>query len=185
MASTPKKHGSVWRIQVNKSGVRESGSFATRREAQDWAAKTEALALAAKQGKAPPGASFGQLLDKYAKEVSSKKKGELWETNKITHLQRQHPALCATKIERLGYTPALAPKIKTQPVPAAVDHAPIGLDLKLHHLRVFGAGERAQAQPALGARRADQLDDLHVRGQVRMHLATMPGLTPLVSPRPA
>ena len=30
MASTPKKHGSVWRIQVNKSGVRESGSFATR-----------------------------------------------------------------------------------------------------------------------------------------------------------
>ena len=50
MASTPKKHGSVWRIQVNKSGVRESGSFATRREAQDWAAKTEALAMAAKQG---------------------------------------------------------------------------------------------------------------------------------------
>lgn len=101
MASTPKKHGSVWRIQVNKSGVRESGSFATRREAQDWAAKTEALALAAKQGKAPPGATFGQLLDKYAKEVSSKKKGELWESNKITHLQRQHPALCATKVEAL------------------------------------------------------------------------------------
>jgi len=74
MASTPKKHGSVWRIQVNKSGVRESGSFATRREAQDWAAKTEALALAAKQGKAPPGATFGQLLDKYAKEVVNRAK---------------------------------------------------------------------------------------------------------------
>ena len=61
----------------------------------------QALALAAKQGKAPPGATFAQLLDKYAKEVSSKKKGELWETNKITYLQRQHPALCATKVEVL------------------------------------------------------------------------------------
>lgn len=67
----------------------------------------------------------------------------------------------------------------------AADHAPIGLDLKLHHLRVLRAGERAQAQPALGACRADQLDNLHVRGQVRMHLATMPGLAKLVAPRPA
>lgn len=70
-------------------------------------------------------------------------------------------------------------------VPPTADHAPIGLDLKLYHLRVFGAGERAQAQPAFRACRADQLDDLHVRGQVRMHLATMPGLATLVSPRPA
>ena len=44
---------------------------------------TEAIALAVKQGIAPPGATFGHLLGKYVLGASSKKKGERWETNRV------------------------------------------------------------------------------------------------------
>ena len=53
------------------------------------------------------------------------------------------------------------------------DHAPVGLDLNLQHLRVFGAGELAQTQATLGAPWRVEFDHLDSRGQVRLHRASM------------
>lgn len=38
---TYRKRGDTWRAEINKAGVRESKTFPTKREAQEWAAARE------------------------------------------------------------------------------------------------------------------------------------------------
>lgn len=40
--ATFRKRGDSWRAEVAKSGVRESRTFSTKREAQEWATAREA-----------------------------------------------------------------------------------------------------------------------------------------------
>ncbi len=65
-----------WQAQIQRNGKRSSKSFDTKREAQAWAMAQEAQAKRVKDG---GGFTFGDAVDKYLKEVSSKKDGAKWE----------------------------------------------------------------------------------------------------------
>lgn len=75
-----------WRAQVYRRGVRESKTFPTKRQAQDWASRRE-YELANWQAVA--GAMpFSDLLDRYAREVSPAKRGHRWEVIRLEMLSR-------------------------------------------------------------------------------------------------
>lgn len=75
--ATPKKTAQgTWRVQLEIGGVRDSGTFDTKREADEWNAR-RTLELKA-EGKAGPGARKTLLdtLRRYADEVTPHKKGK-------------------------------------------------------------------------------------------------------------
>ncbi|RAP42835.1 integrase [Rhodovulum viride] len=80
------RHGNGWRAQVARRGERRSRVFATKREAQDWAARQEHLIMNASVIAADQ--VFGALLDRYAQEVSPTKRGERWEVVRLKRLRR-------------------------------------------------------------------------------------------------
>jgi integrase len=84
--ATFKKHKSGWQAQVARKGVRVSKILPTKREAQDWAARQEHLILQGK-GQYGPG-TLSDLLDRYAKTESPKKKGERWETLRLAKIAK-------------------------------------------------------------------------------------------------
>lgn len=74
--ATPKKTAQgTWRIQIEVGGVRASGTFDTKREADEWKARRTLELLA--EGKATPGSRETLLstLRRYADEVTPKKRG--------------------------------------------------------------------------------------------------------------
>lgn len=95
MASFRKRLGS-WEVSVSKLGVRKSATFDTKSEAQKWAAKIE---TEISEGKYALYAdkTFGELLQRYGKEVSVKKAGGRWELLRINATCRDpiaHIKLC-------------------------------------------------------------------------------------------
>ena len=79
------KHGTGWRAQVYRAGTRKSKTFQTKRAAQDWATRTEyeldnREEVAAKK-------NVGDLLERYALEVSPGKRGERWEVIRLRKLK--------------------------------------------------------------------------------------------------
>jgi len=82
-----RKRGTSWRAEIVRGGVRESKTFRTKAEAQAWAAEVETELRATKRG-AIPNKTFGDLLDRYGKEVSSTKRGSRWELIRIEKLKR-------------------------------------------------------------------------------------------------
>jgi integrase len=74
-----RKLASGWRAEVERNGLRTSKVLPTKREAQAWALETEAKAKTEKAG----WRTFKDAADKYVKEVSSKKRGEKFETLRI------------------------------------------------------------------------------------------------------
>ena len=77
------KYKETWRAQIQRNGVRVSKTFDTKREAQAWAVEQEAQAKRAKKG----AHSFGEAVDKYISEVSSKKEGEEWEVRRLNAMR--------------------------------------------------------------------------------------------------
>ena len=79
MATPKKTEFGTWRVQIEIGGVRDSGTFATKREADAWNA-TRTLELRA-EGKAGPGANktLLQALRRYAEEVTPAKRGHVKE----------------------------------------------------------------------------------------------------------
>jgi integrase len=75
------KHPQGWRAQVARRGVRKSKVFPTRAEAKDWAAREEYLILNAKAIAATQ--PFGDVLARYAREVSPTKRGHRWEALRL------------------------------------------------------------------------------------------------------
>jgi len=80
MAYISKNQRGKWAAQINRNGQRFSKSFDTKREAQAWAMEQEAKA---KREKAGGGFTFGDAVDKYLQDVSSKKDGEVWERRRL------------------------------------------------------------------------------------------------------
>jgi len=75
-----------WRAEIYRRGIRKSKSFATKQQAKDWASRTEYLldngeAVAARM-------TFGEVLERYAQEVSPSKRGRRWEETKVNRLRR-------------------------------------------------------------------------------------------------
>lgn len=75
-----------WQAQIERNGKRSSKSFETKREAQAWAMEQEAKA---KREKAGGGFTFGDAVDKYLQDVSSKKDGKVWEKRRLEAM-REH-----------------------------------------------------------------------------------------------
>lgn len=80
------KHGKGWRAFVFRQGKRQSKVFDTKREAQDWAARAEYLIL--NGPKVAAAMTFGEVMARYAAEVSPTKRGERWEVIRLEKLQR-------------------------------------------------------------------------------------------------
>ena len=93
MGSISKLPSGKWRAQVAKNGVRRSKAFATKTAAKDWAARQEYLIENA--GDVNSRMLFGDLLDRYAREVSTHKKGARWEIVRIERMKRDPVALVA------------------------------------------------------------------------------------------
>ena len=87
MAYIRKRKGG-WRAEVERLGVRQSQTFATKAGAQAWARQVESDLLARKRG-ALPKYTVAQALEKYALDVSSGKKGGAWEQKRIGAFLRE------------------------------------------------------------------------------------------------
>ena len=83
--ATFRKRGDRWQASVARKGVRMSKSFPTKAAAKDWAARQEYLIL--NGGINRPG-TMRELFDKYAREVSPKKRGARWEQLRLELLSR-------------------------------------------------------------------------------------------------
>jgi integrase len=69
-----RKRSSGWRAEVCIKGIRTSATFTTKREAQAWASQEETRLREESSGKVPK-KPFRDLLERYSREVSSKKRG--------------------------------------------------------------------------------------------------------------
>lgn len=81
------KHKSGWRASVARKGIRRSKVFTTKSEARDWAAREEYLILNTDSAVSSR-LSFSDVLDRYGREVSSKKRGVRWEINRIERMRK-------------------------------------------------------------------------------------------------
>lgn len=78
-----RKRGKAWHVEVRRIGAApEYAAFPTKAEAQEWAAEIERKI---RQGKHTIShkRTLGDLLEKYAAEVTPKKRGHAWETRRI------------------------------------------------------------------------------------------------------
>lgn len=69
-------YGDGYRCQVYVKGQRDSQTFPTKREAQQWGARRQ---QELRTQAAPGGRTFAQAAEKYSLEVSAKKAGAKWE----------------------------------------------------------------------------------------------------------
>jgi integrase len=89
MAKAAKTAQGTWRIQFMVNGVREGGTFATKREADDFKARKTSEILSLANGKGGTVYTLGQVLDRYAEEVSPRKRGEAKEIIRLAAFKRQ------------------------------------------------------------------------------------------------
>lgn len=99
-------HGKKFRASIFRTTdtgvVRKTKVFATKPAARAWANKIEAELDADASGAIPADKTFGDLLDRYAREVSVTKAGARWEEVRITAAQRD--PLTQVKLTALGPT---------------------------------------------------------------------------------
>lgn len=88
MASVYKLPSGLWRAQVARNGQRKSATFSTKSAANQWATQLEAEIMAAKRGEIPK-KTARQALERYAAEVSPKKKGRRWEVLRLRAFARE------------------------------------------------------------------------------------------------
>ena len=90
-----RKRGKRWHAEICKTGpdgaqIRESASRSTKAEAVSWAEQREAE-IAGGSVVIAKRTTFGQLLERYAAEVSPTKRGERWERIRIQALVHGRP----------------------------------------------------------------------------------------------
>ncbi|PPA76500.1 site-specific integrase [Achromobacter spanius] len=81
-----RKRGDSWRAEVARNGHRESATFPTKREAMDWANRRELELASVRAGKVQRW-TLGDVMQRYADEVSPEKAGERWEKARIAAMQ--------------------------------------------------------------------------------------------------
>lgn len=90
MASIKKLKSGRWQAQVARGEIRKAKSFQTKQEAKDWAARLEYLALKGELASAP--GCLRDIFDRYAREVSPKKRGARWEIIRFERLKKDRLA---------------------------------------------------------------------------------------------
>lgn len=107
-----RKSGSGWRAEIVKKGIRESATFPTKREAQEWAAKREAEITAMRAGKVIRW-TLHDVLSRYINDISPTKASGDKEILRLRAVQRDEiasmvmqdigaPDLAAWRDRRLG-----------------------------------------------------------------------------------
>lgn len=97
---TFRKRGDVWRAEVSKSGIRESKTFGTKREAQEWAARRESeISGVSVAGLIPK--TLQAVLERYRDEVAVSHKGSRWEEVRLNKFLRDEKTLCAKHIHQI------------------------------------------------------------------------------------
>lgn len=93
--ATPKKNAAGrWHIQIEVAGVRESGTFDTKREAEAWQARRGNELRTAKVSGAGANKTLLDAMRRYSAEVSSTKKGARWEEIRLAAFEGEaHRAL--------------------------------------------------------------------------------------------
>ena len=86
MATFKKLGSGKWQAQVAKQGVRRAHSFPTKRAAQEWASRQEHLIVEG-EGRGSK-MTLGEAWDRYAREVSTTKRGARWEIIRLELLAR-------------------------------------------------------------------------------------------------
>ena len=86
-----RRRGEKWEVAVWVGKDRRSASFATKREAVEWAS-AQTLAMRAVQAGGVPDIPVSALLDRYMREVTPKKRGRETETKRLARLQRDELA---------------------------------------------------------------------------------------------
>lgn len=87
--ATIRKRGKSWQVIVDKMGIYKSKSFPIKAQAQAWGTSLESEIITGKLTKSlaiSQNKTIGDLLDKYAEEVSIKKRGSRWEQIRILNL---------------------------------------------------------------------------------------------------
>jgi len=95
-----KKQGTVWRVQVAKRGVRASGTFSTKREAEAWATEQEAKILKGTFRGAGT-RTLGDLFDAYGERVSPTKGSEDWELARFKAFKKYFPELTSKALSEV------------------------------------------------------------------------------------
>lgn len=72
--ATIERRGKTWRARVRKLGTDKTETFRTKRDAEAWATQLEAEITAGRRGDIPD-KSFGDLVTRYADEVTPAKRG--------------------------------------------------------------------------------------------------------------
>lgn len=98
---TFRKRGDSWRAEVARNGHRESGTFATKREAMDWANRRELELANTRAGKVTRW-TLGDVMQKYADEVSPEKAGARWERSRIAAIKKD--AIAKLVMQDIGPT---------------------------------------------------------------------------------
>jgi integrase len=78
------RHGRGWRAQVCVNNVRDSETFRTRQEASRWALEAEERLARGGASRLP----FAAVMERYAAEVSPRKRGARWELLRLRALAR-------------------------------------------------------------------------------------------------
>lgn len=89
MATPKQTPAGTWRVQIEVRGVRDANTLPTKREASEWAARRKAELLAMASGRAGEVRTLADALDRYGKEVSPTKRGELKEVVRLNAFLRQ------------------------------------------------------------------------------------------------
>ena len=101
-----RKVKSGWKVEVERHGVRRSRTFQTKEQARSWAAAEESALRAVGKGEFPS-KTLAQALQKYVAEVSPTKAGKVFETRRLTALERDFPALAGMQLASID-TPDIA-----------------------------------------------------------------------------
>lgn len=88
-----------WRAQIARHGIRRSAIFPSKTAAVAWAGRIESEIMAGVRGEIP-NLTFGTLLQRYDRDVSSKKKGARWESVRLKALERDR--IAQVKIRQFG-----------------------------------------------------------------------------------
>lgn len=92
MAAFYKLPSGLWRAQINRRGMRKSRAFPLKSAAVAWASKIEGDILTGQIDRTPSDKTFGDLLERYMREVSAHKKGKRWEEVRIGLIRRDSVA---------------------------------------------------------------------------------------------
>lgn len=93
------KRGDRWRVEVRAKGVRRAKTFSTKKSAQLWASQVEREIEDGYLGKIPH-KTFGELLERYQRDVSCLKAGHIRELKTIDLLLKDE--IAQVRLERLS-----------------------------------------------------------------------------------